>query len=132
MEKLLKFGQRVLLLSSLQSPQSPLPNEGYVVLLPAYSEHEIFAALSIARSYMTSLCKEYCCVGAMAADLEEQIDAALEDVGLFLPTTSFLSVEDACHYFLFTADAGLARYLFAPIVGHEDLAGTISMMANKN
>jgi hypothetical protein len=130
MYRLLKFGERTLSLSSLVPPKDVLPNEGYIVLLPAYSQLENIASLSIARSYMSMLCKEFCCVGARATQLEDLIDDALEDIGLYVPTTAFLSADDACNYFLFASDAGVAHFLFAPIGDHDDLVATLVAMAN--
>jgi hypothetical protein len=128
MTKSVKFGDRTLVLSSLVVPSDPLPDEGYLVLLPAFSESENINSLEVARFYMSSLCKELCCVGANATKLEEEIDGILEDAGLFIPTTAVLD-EDACDYFLFGADAGVARYLFAPVEGHPDLVATLIAMA---
>jgi hypothetical protein len=130
MDKIFKFGGRTLSLSSLAPLKGSMPNEGYVVLLPAYSQSEIVASLSFARPYMSSLCKEFCCVGAKASQLEDQIDAVLEDVELYVPTTAFSDTDDACNYFLYAADAGVARLLFAPICDHNDLVVTLSAMAN--
>lgn len=129
MSTLVEFGRRTLSLSHLASLENSLPSEGYIVLLPAYSESENVASLSAARFYMGALCREYCCVGTHSADLEDQIDILLEDIGLFLPTTSFQNVADACDYFLNAADGGAARYLFAPVADHQDLLEALSTRA---
>ncbi len=128
MNKSVKFGDRTLMLSSLVVPNDPLPSEEYLVLLPAFSESENINSLEVARFYMGALCKELCCVGANATKLEEEIDDILEDAGLFIPTTAVLNADDACDYFLFSADAGVARYLFAPVEGHNDLVVTLITM----
>jgi hypothetical protein len=129
MNKSIKFGDRTLMLSPLVVPNHPLPDKGYLVLLPAFSESENINSLEVARFYMGNLCKELCCIGTNATKLEEEIDAILEDIGLFIPTTAVLNADDACDYFLFGADAGVARYLFAPIEGHDDLVAKLITMA---
>jgi hypothetical protein len=128
MNKSFKFGDRILILSPLEVPIDPLPEDGYLVLLPASSEEENIKSLEVACFYMGKLCKEFCCVGANAAKLEEEIDTILENNGSLIPTTAVLNGDDACDYFLFGADAGVARYLFAPIEGHDDLVKRLITM----
>ena len=128
MIKSVKFSGRTLTLSPLVTLNTPLPGEGYLVLLPAFSESENTKSLEVARFYIGSRCKELCCVGASATKLEEQIDAILEDAGLFIPTTAVLNADEACDYFLFGADAGVARYLFAPVEEHDYLAERLVTM----
>lgn len=122
MNKSVKFSGRTLTLLPLTVPSDPLPDEGYLVLLPAFNEQEDIKSLEVSRFYMEGLCKEFCCVGVNAEKLEEEMDVMLEDIGLFIPTTAILKVDDACDYFLFGADAGNARYLFALVEEHSHLA----------
>lgn len=116
-----KLGNRCLYFVGCEPIPARLLASNFILLLPAYGELDISNSLAAARSSLSSNCKEYCCVGPFAAKLEDKIDWFLEDAGCFIATSSSSDAVEACEYFLFGSDGGVAPNLIAAVSNHPEL-----------
>lgn len=108
---------------------SLLEKSEFVVMLPAYSNEEMIAALDVAAGLIDLHCKEFCCVGASASELEDELDAILEIRGeLSAVTTSFSNEIDAAEYFVFAADGARTKILVAMVDGHVGIEGALDRL----
>ena len=116
-----KFGNRNLYIVGCEPIPARVLLEDFILLLPAYNEIDVSRSLATARSSLRPNCKEYCCAGPFATELEDKIDWFLEDAGCFITTSSSLDVVEACEYFLFASDGGVAPNLIAVVSNYIEL-----------
>jgi len=101
----------------------------FAVLLPVDSDSAKEIALRCGRRFVELGCKEFCCVGSLAADTEDELDCLLEDEGRTdIVTTSFDHEEDAAEYFLFAAGGATFHRLVAMVEGRADLSARLTLL----
>lgn len=132
----MKFGQRDLIILNVEPEQSDsaasIPGDrDYLLLLPAYTVAEKEISFETASSLIGPGCRELCCVGPLAADLEDQLDSALEQSDrLDIVTTSFHHAKEALEYVLFSAGgARPSLCIVAAVGGNADLVRSMVLLA---
>lgn len=118
-------GGRLLLMVDSECSQSVHDFVGgrqFALLLPAYSFAEMESSLKMAGAVLAAGCIEICCVGRLAKELEDSVDAALElDGALHVATTSFLDSNEAAEYFIHCAGGGVQGTDLVALIGRHPL-----------
>lgn len=105
--------------------------EAFVVLLPAYTKGEMEAAIGLAEGIISPNCRELCCVGVLANDMEDALDAVIETRSeTNTSTTSFDDEAEALEYFLFAADGARAKRMVAAVSDHAGLREQLIQLVN--
>lgn len=82
--------------------------------------------LGLASALVELGCRELCCVGAFASEMEDELDVALEDRGdVGVITTSFADEVDAAEYFVLAASGAQEKLLVAVVDSHASLVGQL-------
>jgi hypothetical protein len=109
-------------LDDLQSAAAFVEREGFVSLIPAYSEGEFDRVCAFAIAMAGFGCKEVCCIGPFASELEDKLDDLLEGQGMIgVLTTSFVDEVEGSDYFVFAADGARAKKMVAVVEEHPEL-----------
>lgn len=128
--KFLNFGTRLICLGSLDEHSINLASP-FVVLFPAANKAECDVALKLVALLIEKGCIEFCCVGAEAEFLHDEIDCIIEDKGVYEVITSYEVDEiEGCEYFLFAAGGGCTS-LLALISEHQNLLNELKRMISE-
>ena len=85
-------------------------------------------AASMISKLVKSGCAEFCCVGVQAEELQDAIDAIVEDLQRYeVVTTADTDETEACEYFLFAAGGGRGG-LLALVNAHPELVETMNRL----
>lgn len=127
----LNFGMRVICFGSLKDELPINFPSPFVVLLPASNKIECLDAVGFIATFLDMGCIEFCCVGAEAEFLHDEIDSIIEDRRAFEVVTTYdLDDVEGCEYFLFAAGGG-TKNLLALVSDHPNLLnGLQSMIAS--
>lgn len=104
-----------------------------MALFPAYSLGEIKLACGKARSLIIAGCKEVCCIGPLAEQLEDEIDEIIESMERFeVATTSFIDETEGFEYFIFAANGGASQLLVAFLEGDREAEESLKKIIEKH
>jgi hypothetical protein len=97
----------------------------FAVLVAANDKVEGVNVKNVAGTLIDQGCVEFCCAGAEAEWLHDELDNVIEDKGtLGVVTTWDESEAEACEYFLFAAGGGQVE-LLAIVLDHQGLLATL-------
>lgn len=108
-------------LNDLRDAEAFVERDSFISLLPAYSDAEVDRAYAFAIAAADFGCKEICCVGTLASELEDKLDDLFEGQGMIdVLTTSFVDETEGSEYFVFAADSARTKKMVAAIEGHPE------------
>lgn len=130
--RILKHGDRIIYIGSLNDKINYEINGQFGVLLPAYNKKERQKCEQICIDLVEIECMEFCCIGSEAEILHDSLDYIIEDINaLDIVTTYDFDENEACEYFLFGMGAGTYS-LLALVEEHESIVNLLITLINED